>query len=229
MQKRNRFDWRRRRLSVLLTTLLLSLGLAYESPRVQAELLVEEEEPVEAVVPVPILPDSSGVPARADRIEQCIQNLLAEIGKPDTMGTTSLPSLYRKGSVSQDEEFLEYLFSIIYVESGFNGKAISPMEAYGLMQMTRIAVTDAVKHCNLKPISDMARLHDSVTNVKYGSCFLKKMLDEVDGDWTRALILYNGGYAALKRYESGKNVPEETAQYVLKVNKVLKETCRSSK
>lgn len=177
-----------------------------------------------------LLPDNleqaTTVPEQ-DYVKDCAFNLLEEVGKIGTE-TEKLPDLYRRHSANGEQEFLEYMFSIMYVESGFNRKAVSHADAYGLMQMTRVAVEEAVRNgnCNLRPLGDMNKLHDSVTNVKYGTCFLKKINDEVGGDWKRTLILYNGGYTQLTRYNKGDSIASETANYVLKVERALLEICR---
>lgn len=178
----------------------------------RADLINEPE--VQAVEAEPI-----------DYVKDCGLNLLEAVQKTSPE-SQKLPDLYKKHSVDKDDEFMEYLFSVMYVESRFNRQAISHADAYGLMQMTRVAVEEAVKHCNLRPLGDMNKLHDSVTNVKYGSCYLKKMLDEVDGDWTRALILYNGGYRQLTKYDNGETIAHETANYVLLVHRALEKVCR---
>jgi soluble lytic murein transglycosylase-like protein len=154
-------------------------------------------------------------------------NLLESAGKPAiNEAISTLPDLYRNASLTKDELFLEYLLSVIYVESRFDRKAISPKEARGLMQMTAIAVRQAVTNCKLKPLNDLTRLHDSHTNVKYGSCFLKGLNDEMSGDWTRTLIAYNGGYAQLIKYDRGQAIASETANYVLQVERTLNTICR---
>lgn len=165
----------------------------------------------------------------SDVVLDCGLNLLEAAGKvgPHVDG---LPDLYRKASLTKDVEFLEYLLSIIYVESRFNKLAVSPMEARGLMQMTEIAVKEVVVSCSsLKPLGDISRLHDSVTNVKYGSCYLQKLYTEMDGDWTRTLITYNGGYRALQQYDKGNAINHETANYVLHVQRTLNTICRQKR
>ena len=164
-----------------------------------------------------------------DRVHDCGLNLLEAAGK-DGPHTDGLPDLYRKASLTKDVEFLEYLLSSIYVESRFNKLAVSSMEARGLMQMTEIAVKDAVVSCSsLKPLGDISKLHDSVTNVKYGSCYLKKLFTEMDGDWTRTLITYNGGYRALQQYDKENAINHETANYVLHVQRTLNTICRQKR
>lgn len=117
--------------------------------------------------------------------------------------------------------------AIIYVESGFDHHARSQQGARGLMQLTAPAIQDATEYCELRPITDMNRLYDSVTNIRYGTCFLKKIHEEVELDWTRTLILYNGGYAQLLKYERGESIASETANYVLKVQRA-REICRTT-
>jgi hypothetical protein len=203
--------------------LLMSVAsiMTMSSPSMDSARAGLEEVPeVPAVLP----------PAR-DRVLDCGLNLLEAAGRrTDNDYVQGLPGKYRAASLNQEEEFMEYLLSIIYVESRFDGKAVSNMDARGLMQMTEIAVREAAISCpSLRPLGDIAKLHDSHTNVKYGSCFLKKLYEELDGDWTRTLIAYNGGYRALQAYDKGLTVNQESANYVLKVNRALHTICRKNR
>lgn len=156
----------------------------------------------------------------------CAVRLLEQSGKlgPEHR---DLPKLYQKFSVDKSDEFMQYLMAVIYTESRFNKNAVSSMAAYGLMQMTQAAAEVAQRTCNLRALLNMESLHESSTNIRYGSCYLKQMLNEVDGDWDRALILYNGGYKQLTRYDKGDTLVSETANYVVKINKLVKE-CRNA-
>lgn len=155
-----------------------------------------------------------------DLVHECGIRLLKEAGKTGP-GTESLPALYSRASIGKDNDFLTHMLAVIYVESAFNKHAKSEAEAHGLMQMTQIAVKDAVKHCNLGPVN-MDNLLDSYTNVKYGTCYLSKLLEDTNGDWDRALVAYNGGYAQLQKYDRGDTIASETANYVLKVKRAVK-------
>lgn len=193
------------RLSVLgninVSNLVIVLLLAVSADMGHAELQqVEESKP--------------------DPVHECGIILLKEAGKTGP-GTERLPGLYSRASMDKDEEFRMYMLAIIYVESGFNKHAKSAADAHGLMQMTEIAVKDAVKHCNLKPVN-MNNLFDSYTNIRYGTCYLRKLLKETGGDWDRALIAYNGGYMQLQRHDRGESIVSETANYVLKVKRAMK-------
>jgi soluble lytic murein transglycosylase len=146
--------------------------------------------------------------------------LMREAGKTGPEIDT-LSDLYSRASTDKDVEFRLYMLAVIYTESRFDSKAVSIADAHGLMQMTELAVIDAAKHCNLRPVR-MDNLFDSYTNVQYGTCYLAKLLGETEGDWDRALVAYNGGYAQLQRYDRGVNIASETANYVLKVKKAVK-------
>ena len=163
------------------------------------------------------LVDTVEVPSEASW-EECGLRMLSDSGRGG-LGAQQLPKLYRNHSVSKEDTFVKYLFAVIYVESRFNKAALSPQQAYGLMQMTLVAVQDAEIHCKLKPVLNMEHLFDSATNIRYGSCYLKKLLDEMDGDWTRTLIAYNGGYKQLTKYDKGEMIVSETANYVLRVER----------
>lgn len=126
----------------------------------------------------------------------------------------------------RDKDFIRYTLAVMYVESAFNKYAVSHANAVGLMQMTQVALTDVAASCNL-PLIPLSDLHDPELNVKYGSCFLKSMLEKAEGNWTKALILYNGGFRQLTSYEKGESIASETANYVLKVNRAVN-ICRQN-
>lgn len=150
------------------------------------------------------------------RIYNCTMNLFAAAGKPSTHETRKLPALYTRASRIKDVEFMEWALAVMYVESKFDRLAVSPKDARGLMQMTEIAVEDSIQGCKL-PRIPADKLHDSFTNVRYGTCFLSMMNKVATGDWVRTLILYNGGYVQLQKYDRGLTMARETTEYVTKV------------
>lgn len=160
------------------------------------------------------------VPIGLDPVKECGALLMREAGKTGPE-IEVLSDLYSRASTDKDVEFRLYMMAVIYTESRFDSKAVSIADAHGLMQMTEIAVIDAAKHCNLRPVR-MDNLFDSYTNVQYGTCYLAKLLGETEGDWDRALVAYNGGYVQLQRFDKGLNIAGETANYVLKVKKAVK-------
>lgn len=210
-------------INIMLLLFLLSgaagCGRSVAVPALSSPLPVAEPGPMSArSFPSPAEELSS--PASLSPSSLCGQKLLKSVGKTGP-AAEKLPALYQKHSRSRDELFLKYMFAIIYVESSFNRNARSDKDAYGLMQMTEIAVLDAVRHCNLRRIVSMESMYDSATNIRYGTCYLQKAVQELDGDWTQVLIMYNGGYKQLTRYQRGENIVPETANYVLQVQRAL--------
>lgn len=157
---------------------------------------------------------------------RCARRLLASHGKVGP-GTLALPALYKKHSVLKEDEFLMVLFSIMSVESGFDRRAHNEGgNAYGLLQVTPVAMKDAAVECRIPVLKDMTALFDSATAVRYGTCYLRHALLETAGDITGAVVMYNGGYRQLERYRQGEYLTAETAQYLVKVFSAL-EYCRA--
>lgn len=130
-------------------------------------------------------------------------------------------------SVDTSPEFLRFATTVIAAESSFNHLAVSSSGAIGLMQLTTIGAKEAALQCRL-PFAFggddtilKTRLFDSRTNVKYGTCLLRYYLDQVNGNRTLALVLYNGGYAQLTRLINTGTLTKETQDYVLRVNSYL--------
>jgi hypothetical protein len=164
----------------------------------------------ELLPPVLLLPENSSW-------VNCGLTLLELAGSEDVQ---VLETIYLN-SVSKDPAFLRKLLAVISVESNFNPRAHSTAEAYGLMQMTEVAVSSATGYCDLRPLRRMELLYEPSTNVRYGSCYLSEVLAISGGDLTRALIFYNGGGKQLSRYDRGDRIVTETANYVLQVRRAL--------
>ena len=76
------------------------------------------------------------------------------------------------------------------------------------MQVTAIAA--------LEVDSDPLMLHRIADNIRAGTKYLQFCLDR-QGSILGALAQYNGGYRAASALREGEALPEESAQYVLKV------------
>lgn len=207
--------------STIIVSVARSLGLA-----ILILLLLIVMSSLSHSSPMParsVAPQAEVVPSPAQLEQSPTWVQCGQLLKSMTPNQQSLSELdISRHSVSQSSEFLEWVMAIIYVESAFNRKATSTAKAHGLMQMTRVAVVDAVSHCGLKPMTDLTRLFDPATNIRYGTCYLNKVLGEAGGDWTRALIAYNGGFRQVTKYDNGESVASETANYVLKVKRARK-------
>lgn len=143
---------------------------------------------------------------------QCIATL-SPSGGGDTIK-------YLRHIVSQDPLFVKYVIAVIFVESSFRSHVVSGKNAYGLMQMTQGAILDAAKFCNLPVLQDHEMLSPE-NGVKYGSCYLKKLYRDLEGDWTRVLVVYNSGYLGLTRFIEAGSLTNETAEYIVKVHSAL--------
>lgn len=161
------------------------------------------------------------LPVKSLANSECTSLLMDRAGVLGVQARQEIHQAIRQGSVSKDPEFLKYVAAVIYTESGFRPEVISSQEAAGLMQVTEVAMKDTVDHCGLPEVSMDLLLSSQKKNVKYGTCYLNHMLQYTGGSWTRTLIIYNGGYRQLARYDRGESIATETANYVLKVKRAF--------
>lgn len=101
--------------------------------------------------------------------------------------------------------------AVIHAESAFNPQAVSVKGASGLMQlmpatMQQFNVTDA---------------HEPEQNIRAGSRYLAKLIQEFNGDLSLALAAYNAGPGAVKRYNGIPPFPE-TQAYIERVHILMK-------
>jgi soluble lytic murein transglycosylase-like protein len=96
--------------------------------------------------------------------------------------------------------------SVIYAESGFNPRAVSPKGAQGLMQLmpqtaAKLGVPDAF---------------DPGANVEGGTRYLRELLETYDFDLVKALAAYNAGPERVEQY---RGVPpyQETRAYIARI------------
>ena len=90
------------------------------------------------------------------------------------------------------------LAAVIYQESRFNARAKSESGAIGLMQLLPgTAKGIAVRTGGSR--FQVADLYDPEINVRYGSWYLRHLLDKYDDDVNKALAAYNGGQGNVDR------------------------------
>jgi hypothetical protein len=100
----------------------------------------------------------------------------------------------------------DFIDSVIWAESGYNAKAVSPKGAQGLMQLmpataAKLGVLDSL---------------DPANNIDGGSRYLRELLLRYNGDAIKALAAYNAGPESVEKYQ-GVPPYQETRSYVARV------------
>jgi len=117
--------------------------------------------------------------------------------------------------------------AVIKAESNFNGKAVSPRGAYGLMQImpdTALWIAENMKLNDYK----VENLYDNEINIAMGCWYINNLNTEFNGDIDLVLAAYNGGRGNVQKWLKDKeystdgkklnNIPfGETDKYVKKV------------
>jgi soluble lytic murein transglycosylase-like protein len=96
--------------------------------------------------------------------------------------------------------------AVIMAESSYNPRAVSPKGAIGLMQLMP----------NTAESLGVANSYNPEQNVQGGTKYLRKLIDQLDGDIKLALAAYNAGLARVKKH-NGIPPFKDTEYYVHKV------------
>ncbi len=120
----------------------------------------------------------------------------------------------------------ELIYAIIRQESAFHPTAVSPAKAVGLMQLIPPTARTVAKELDVD--YDPLLLRSPVYNIRFGSYYLRKVLDTFGGRVELGAAAYNAGPGAVSRWlESGEGLQadvwvaripyEETRNYVSRV------------
>jgi soluble lytic murein transglycosylase len=90
--------------------------------------------------------------------------------------------------------------ALIRQESAFAARAVSPVDAQGLMQLMPSTASEVAVERGLPP-PDRARLTDVDTNVTLGTALLRRLLAHYNGSEIKALAAYNAGEDAVRKWE----------------------------
>lgn len=122
------------------------------------------------------------------------------------------------------------IYAVIKTESDFNGEAVSPKGAMGLMQ-----ITEKTGHwiASRLDVPDFATedLMDPEMNIRFGCWYLSYLMDRFNGDSELAIAAYNAGEGTVSGWvDSGdiiwkglkiKSLPFiETEEYLTRVNRL---------
>lgn len=121
------------------------------------------------------------------------------------------------------------IYAVMKTESSFIPDAVSPRGAIGLMQITPDTFSWLCSKTGGE--DNPLLLYDPDTNIRYGTYFLSLLHNEYQS-WDTVYAAYNAGrgrvnsWLADEQYNNNgrlKNIPyEETANYVIKVEKAVK-------
>jgi soluble lytic murein transglycosylase len=101
---------------------------------------------------------------------------------------------------------------LIRQESEFNPKAVSRAKAYGLTQVLpstgrQLARQEGIRHFSA------SMLFQPPVNLRLGTMYLKRLLDQWDGKWEPTLASYNAGKSRVDRWITW-NGYEDPAEFV---------------
>jgi soluble lytic murein transglycosylase len=100
------------------------------------------------------------------------------------------------------------LFGLIRRESAFNKDAHSPVGARGLMQIMPRTARQIAKDLNER-WSGKSSLYNPVKNLKYGSYYYQKLLNQFNGHYALALAAYNAGPHRVKKWLPDESLPAD--------------------
>lgn len=86
-----------------------------------------------------------------------------------------------------------FMFSLIRQESLFEGFVSSTAGAHGLMQIIPATGEQIATELGWPPVYDATDLYRPIVSVRFGSYYLSRNRDLLDGNWYAALAAYNGG------------------------------------
>jgi soluble lytic murein transglycosylase len=136
------------------------------------------------------------------------------------------PSLVQR--YSQDRNLdPSLLFALILEESRYQVQAVSPAGARGLMQVMPQTGRQIAKELKIRRFSE-GQLFDPAVNIRLGSWYFARMLEEFGGKVHLALAAYNAGPHMVRKWlaaarssaedEFVENIPyTETRNYVIRV------------
>ena len=107
----------------------------------------------------------------------------------------------------------ELIYSVIRQESAFNPKALSPADAFGLMQLRPFTAKAQAKKIGL-PYKGRKDLYEPQRNIILGTAFLKHLFDKYNGDFITALAVYNAGGRAVKHWLTRKSKQDSALAFI---------------
>jgi soluble lytic murein transglycosylase-like protein len=195
------------------------VGLVLSAPRAQAEIAVMESgkilyidrfERVDEDITL-FLTGGGEVRVPSDLVANIVPNEIVQEQGADPVRVRLLPHLESVIQPAAAKYGLDpnLVAAVIWAESSGDPNAVSKKGARGLMQLMPATAREL----------GVDNVFDPGQNVDGGSRYLRRMLDEHDGDLSLALAAYNAGPNAVRRY-GGVPPYRETRDYVGRVLRV---------
>lgn len=142
---------------------------------------------------------------------------------PRIWGDLVYPLRYQDHILKYSKEFNvppTLIAGVIYTESHYNPVATSRVGARGLMQIMPATGAGLARQLGDGSYS-VEKLYDPETNIRYGTYYLRSLLDTYGNDVDVVLVAYNGGSSAANRYQASRsaNIPLETSGFIVKVKR----------
>jgi soluble lytic murein transglycosylase-like protein len=179
------------------------------APPARTETIRAEATKTVAPAPAP-LPKAPPAPSLNDQAERLRKAADLMVQVNDQLGVPQSPYGQIIYDIAIRHSINPHLVAaLIHVESAFNARAVSPMGAYGLMQL----LPETARRFGLNKKKD---LFDPKKNLEAGVRYLKWLTNRFDGDAQKILAAYNAGEGAVQRF-GGIPPYQETQNYVTKI------------
>lgn len=103
------------------------------------------------------------------------------------------------------------VLSLIRQESSFNVYAVSSSNAYGLMQMIAPTAREVAATLKIKNLEIPQSLFDPATNIRMGTYYIAKMINDFNNNIPFGLAAYNAGPTRLKRWMQSAQVTPQAS------------------
>lgn len=137
---------------------------------------------------------------------------------PHVWGELLYPLDYKDSIKKYSEECglrPNFVAAIIYTESRFNARSTSGVGAAGLMQIMPGTGQSISQELGEPKMGD---LYDPDVSIRYGTWYVKGLLDKYNGDTDLALAAYNAGVGRADKFKDKvMPLPYETVFFVQKV------------
>lgn len=193
---------------LILSVVLVSLTGCKNGPRPSAKTAraAKTTPPLKNISPKP---SDKAVAARTKAVTQKRQgtwSITSDKVKEVSKFVTEIASEYQLPE--------DLIYGIIWVESRFDPKAVSPVGARGLMQLMPRTATYLAECIDW---SGRANPFDPHFNITAGTYYIARLIRQFDGDEDLALAAYNAGPTKVRRWLADDGLPDVSIEYAAMV------------